>query len=346
MVSPSIGERLNNSASEVLQIGATERLASSPIVRSARFPFLLASAMLGLPPLLGCLAQTVTGECIGWFVWLTAAVYGLLIVCMLLGGRWAWRSLCELGTEIDAILGKDDHGPVTRWLDTALKTAPQLLVFLCGIACATWVAIELTDPLAGYLGDGRVAYVLTIGWTGGIGAITVYWLWSVPGLFYPLARAPEPQLDWVAPLQTPGIQQTSRLMRNSARLAALGLILFTIPIAVTVAVSSESEWVWAVSVSPLVFSIATSLVCGVLPQIALESLARRGKSRTLAEIRPLLPSPADAFSDPQPDRLELIAQYERLAGTPVILVDWRQRIERLLLFVSTVSPIAIALLTR
>lgn len=347
MEAQSIGQRLGGSAGEVLQIATLEKIASLPLIRSSRFRMSIAALLVGSPPLLACLIQALAGDCVGWFVWTAAVIYGLLVATMVLGARWAWAAFGKLGGDIDAILDGRDRVSVLGWLDKALRRTPQILATVIGVAGSSWVATQLTGSLGeDYLGDGDIAYVITIGWTGGAGALTGYWLWGVPAMFYPLSHTHQPKLDWIAPLQTPAIQKASRLMIESARLASIGLLLFTIPIAITLAVASGNWSVWALGISPIVFSIVTILGCSVLPQIALEDLVRRSKRQTLASIRPHLPSPADAFEHPKPETLEVVAAYERLAKAPVSIVDWRRVLEDLLVLLSAVIPILIALLTR
>jgi len=347
MGAQSIGERLEGSTREVLQVGVLERIALLPLIRSSRLRIPIAGLVVASPPLIACLVQTLAGDRIGWFTWMTAAIYGLLVMTMVLGARWAWESFIRLGADMDAILGESDRASVIGWLNRALAQTPQALAAVVGVAGSSWVAIKLTGPLGeSYLEDGNIAYVITIGWTGGVGALTGYWLWGAPAMFYPLSHTHRPKLDWVAPLQTPAIQKASRLLIESARLASIGLFLFTIPIAITLAVASGEWSVWAMSISPIVFSIATILGCSVLPQIALGDLVRRGKRQTLDVLRPQLPPPEILFADAKPETLEAVTVYERLANTPVSLIDLRRIAEDFLLLLSAAGPILIALLTR
>lgn len=344
----SIGARLARSESEVLQIAVVDRIASLGVTPdSERTSTSLAIVLLGGLPIAACAIEALAGLRVGWFVWSTALVYGLLIAFMIYGARRSWAEVIRLGADIDAILDGEDRQIVLKWLDRALGQIPQLVTLICGGAFSAWVGFKLTGPIGHrYLGDAASAYIFTIGWTGGIGAITVYWLWGSPATLYPLARTEHPKLDWIAPLQTPAVQRASRLMIDSSRLAAIGLFLFTIPISVTLAVASSGWSVWALSISPFVFSLVTVLGCSILPQVALEDLVRRGKSHTLATIRPKLPSRADVFEQPTSEAVLAAMFYERLAHSPVSVVDWRRLVEYLLLLLSAIVPIAIALLSR
>jgi len=343
----SIGDRLAGSEDEVLQIALVDWVASLPLIRvGGRAAVLLAAMAIGCVPAVACAIEYLAGGSVRWFVWTTAAVYGVLIAFMNFVARRSWHNVIDLGMGVDAILDGQDRQTVMRWLNRALGQAPQLLALAFGALFSGWVGIELTGPIGHrYLGDAAAAYVFTIGWTGGVGAIMVYWLWGAPALFHPLAQTDRPKLDWIAPLQTPAVQMASRLIIDSARAAAVGLLLFTIPISITLALASKSWPVWVFSMSPLAFSLVTILGCSILPQIALEDLVRRGKSQTLAKIRPHLPSPDDAFRSPKGEVLSAIAFYERIAEAPVSVVDWRRFVEYLFLLLSGIVPIVIALLT-
>lgn len=276
---------------------------------------------------------------------MTALVYGGLIVSMLLGAVYSWPRVIKLGPGIDAILDGEDRATVSRSLGHALGKAPQAIVFLLGVACSTCVGVLLTDPLGPYAGDADLAYSITIGLTGGIGALTVYWLWGAPALLYPLATTENPKLDWVAPLQTPVVQEASRLMINSSRLAAVGLLFFSIPIALTLALASRNWVVWVLSVSPVVLSVITVLSCSLVPQIALENLVRRGKRNVLTTSASLLPNLSDLAQARTPEALAAVELHERLANSPVAIVDWRRLLEYCFLMLSAAVPVAVALLS-
>lgn len=343
----SIAARLEGSSCAVLQIATLDAVASIPVLRRFAHAEPLAAALLGAVPLGACALETLLGERAGWFVWSTAAIYGALISFMLFAARRYWPTFAALGADMDAILDGEGRERVLHRLDRALSLGPQVLFMACGLAFSTTVAIELTEPIGThYIEAGALAYVLTIGWTGAVGAITAYWLWGAPAMFYPLAKTKSPRLDWLAPAQTPAVQKSTRLMIASARLAAFGLLLFTIPIALTLALASGNWAVWVLSVSPLVLSIASILGCSVIPMRALEALIRAGKADTLATIRPYLPSPSEAFNAPSPDLLASLALYERIADASVSLIDWRRLSESTLLLLSAIVPILIALFSR
>lgn len=340
-----IRSRLKGSDQEILQIRVVTALASLRWIRQSRNPPMLAAIIIGCVPLLGAVAESIGGGGVGWFVWTTAIVYGFLVALMLYSAVHFWNRVIELGAAIDSIL--DGHGRVTvsRSLGRALGLLPQAAVFAFGLAFSTWVGFQLTEPLGHYAGNAGLAYRLTIGWTGGFGALTVYWLWGAPAILAPLTRIEHPRLDWVAPLQTPAVQQASRLLIDGSRLAAAGLLLFTIPIAMTLALASRHWAVWVLSVSCLVFSLVTVLVCSLLPQIALENLVRRGRAYTLKRVRLSLPKLEDLLEAPTPEAVAPVEIYERLAQAPVTVVDWKRFAEACLLLLSSAVPITIALLS-
>jgi hypothetical protein len=335
--------RLKHSAGDVLQIRISRWLSSLPPIRSSDHPVIAAAVLIGSIPVLAAIGELVAGQAVGWFVWGTAILYGVLTVVMILGAFEAWVQVIDLGPDIDDMLDEDDQRTISEWLDRALCWRPQVLALLFGIIFSTWVGIHLSEPLGKYADQGRFAYSVTIGWTGGIGALTVYWLWGAPALFYPLTRIGRPKLDWVAPLQTSAIQKASRLTVSSSRLSTLGMLLFTLPIALTLALATRQWSVWVLSISPAVFSLVTVLICSVIPQITLQDLVRRGKRQTLAAIRPHLPTPTETFEDPQAERIQTIELYRNLASSPVSMLDWKRLIEYLLLLLSAIVPVVIAL---
>lgn len=344
----SISQRLQSAEREVLQIALLDRLSSAPVLRAARHSRLLAASLLGSLPIATTGIERLAGDHIGWFVWITAAIYGVLVTFMLFSAPRYWPLFAALGPDIDAIIDGDGRKEVLRRLNWSLSPWPQLVALACGAVFSTAVAVELTGPIGTrYLGAGALSYVVTIGWTGAVGAITAYWLWGAPATLYPLARTESPRLDWLAPAHTPAVEKSSRLMIECARFAAYGLFLFTIPIALTLALSSGAWAVWAFSISPIVLSLASVFGSSVIPMRALEALLRAGKANTLAAIQPYLPTPAQAFANPDSRELvALLGLYRQIAGAPVSLINWRRLTESVLLLLSVIVPIVIALISR
>jgi hypothetical protein len=340
----AVQRRLEGSDERVLQIAATRWLSRRPGFRRCWRSELFAAVSIGGLPLVSCGLQQMTTGGVDWFVWVTAAVYGALIALMLGSAIYSWKRVIVLGAAVDAMVGGHDGTKVSASLDRALGWAPQFFVFAFGVVASTAVGALLSEPLGPHAGTVGLAYTFTIGWTGGIGGLTVYWLWGAPVLLYPLAGTEDPTLDWLAPLQTPAVQVASRLMIDGSRLATVGLLLFTIPIALTVALAERTWSVWVLSASSLVFSIITVLGCSILPQMALENLVRRSKSQNLDRIRKALPDLATALASPT-SQLELVELYERLAKAEVSIIDWKRLLEYGLLLLSSVVPIAIALLS-
>ena len=337
-----IHHRVKHSADEVVAISVARFLSSLPVIRDFRYPLPSAATLIGILPLLAVIAELVDGETVSWFVWSTAAIYGVLIVAMVLAACDVWQKLVALSGDLDAMLEVADQEAMAEWLSRALRWPRQILALVLGIAASTWVGIKLSGPLGSYADHGGLAYHVTIGWTGGIGALTVYWLWGAP-LYYPLTRIKEPKLDWVVPLQTPAIQRLSRLTVSASRWSTFGLLLFMSPIAATVIVASGEVSVWILSVFPVIFAFVTVLACSVIPQIVLQDLLRRGRRETLAEIRAVLPTPTNVFRNLDPTQLQAVQLYQSIANSSVSTLDWKRFVEYLLLLLSALVPVAIAL---
>lgn len=341
-----VERRLAGSQRHVLQIAAVEWLGSHLPLVSPKAGQAIAALCIASVPLLGSAVEVLLDGDVGWFVWTTASIYCLLTVLMLLGAVNTWKRVVALGPGVDAMLDQRNRRRLSGWLGFALDWRPQVLALIFGIGTSMWAGIQLSHQLSDYAGSASFAYNLTITWTGGIGAMTVYWLWGSPTLLFTLSSVKDPELDWVAPLQTPAIQETSRLMIESSRLATIGLALFAIPIAVTVALASTHGSVLALSIASVVFSITTVLGCSFLPQIALENLVRRGKEHTLKMLRPKLPSFSELVENPTPEAVARVELYQRLAASPVVVVDWKRMLEYTLLLSGSIVPIAIALASR
>lgn len=324
---------------------AVRWLASAPWIRRSRRPEVVAAGAIGCIPLIALGLEAVCDREVGWFLWTTAAIYSALIIFMLLGAVYSWGRVISLGPGIDLILDEPDREKVSKPLGQALAWQPQALAFAGGVVVSVCVGVLLSDPLGRYAGNAGLAYDLTIGWTGGIGALTVYWLWGAPALIYPLASIDHPNLDWLEPLHTRGVQEVSRLMIDSSRLAAIGLLLFTVPIAMTLALASRDWSVWVLSVSPVVLSLITVLACSFLPHISLDNLIRRGRTQTLRTIKPYLPTLSSLLDAPEPEIPVSVELYERIARSPGSVVDWKRLLEYCLLLLSSVVPIGIALLS-
>jgi hypothetical protein len=340
-----VQQRLEGSDDEVLPIWLVRHIASLPLIRRSRRSVAVAAALIGSPPLLAVLAELSAGETVSWFIWSTAALYSVLISVMILGASDAWAQVVLLGPDLDSMLEDGDQEVIVEWMSRALRSWPQILSMLFGIAASTWVGIQLSGPLGGYADHGGPAYSVTIGWTGGIGGLATYWLWGAPALFYPLTRIERPRLDWVAPLQTPAIQKASRLMVTNSRLSTLGLLLFMVPITITVVLASKELSVWILSVLPVIFAVITVLISSMIPQIVLQDLLRRGRRRTLDKIRALLPEPEEVFKDLQPQQMQAIELYRAIANSSVSTLDWKRFVEYVLLMMSAVIPVAIALIS-
>ena len=319
-------------------------LAALPVVRSSPHPTFVAAILIGSPPLLAVLAGWIEGGSVSWFIWGTAITYGVLSAVMVLAAVTVWQQVIDLTPDLDAMLEEVDQVAIATWLSRTLRSMPQVLSLLLGIAASTWVGIKLSGPLGSYSDHGGLAYSVAIGWTGGIGALTVYWLWGTPALYYPLTRIERPNVDWIAPLQTPAVQRASRLSVSTSRWSTLGLLLFMAPIAATVILASPELSVWILSIFPVIFACITVLACSVIPQIVLQDLLRRGKRQTLSVISEFLPGPREAFADPHPQQLQAIELYRAIADSSVSTLDWKRFIEYLLLFFGALVPVAIALI--
>ncbi len=339
-----VQRRVRHASTEVVPIQVAQALASLPIIRDLRYPLVAAAALIGSPPLLAVLAESVAGQSVSWFIWGTAIIYGVLVGAMVLAASDVWQQVVALSADLDAMLEESDQQAMAEWLSRALRWRRQILSLVLGIATSTWVGITLSEPLGGYADHGGLAYSVTIGWTGGIGALSVYWLWGAP-LYYPLTRIKNPRLDWVVPLQTPAVQRVSRLTVSASRWSTFGLLLFMIPIAVTVIVASGEVSVWILSVIPVILAFITVLACSVIPQIVLQDLLRRGRGHTLAQIRALLPTPDETFRDLQPEQLQAVELYQAIATSSVSTLDWKRFIEYMLLLLSALVPVAIALIS-
>lgn len=308
--------RLIASGKEVIPVRLALGLSSLPVIRNSRKAILIAAALVGSPPILAVLAELIAGRTVSWFILVTATVYGALIAVMILGAVLAWQQVVRLAPDLDSMLEEADQQALVEWLSRALKWWPQILFLVCGVLASTLVGIKLSGPLGSHADHGGLAYSVTIGWTGGIGALSVYWLWGAPALFYPLSKIERPKLDWVEPLQTAAVQKASRLTASTSRLSSLGLLLFTIPIAGTVVLASREVSVWILSVSPAIFAAITVLASSVVPQIVLQDLLRKGREQTLAEIRALLPAPTEVFGTLQPEQLQAVELYRAIAAPP------------------------------
>jgi len=340
----AVESRLEGSDKRIAQIYVLRRIARWPGVRQSDRSELLAATIVGGLPLASCVLQQITTGGVDWFVWATAVVYGALITLMLWSAIYSWNHVLALGGLVDAMVRGDDGASVSASLNRALGWGPQALVFTLGVVASTAAGAVLSEPLGPHAGNAGLAYTITIGCTGGIGGLTVYWLWGGPALLYPLAHTDHPALDWLAPLQTPAIQAASRLMIDGSRLATLGLLLFTIPIAMTVALAERTWAVWALSLSSLVFSLITVIACAILPQMALEDLVRRSKARSLKQVREELPGLEAVLASPAAYQ-SIVDLYERIACARVSIIDWKRLLEYGLLLLSSIVPIAIALLS-
>lgn len=337
-----VQRRLRGSENEVILLRAAAAISSRPVVRASRHPTLVASVLIGCPPLLVVLSELAAGQSVSWFIWGTAVIYGLLIAAMIGGAVDAWRQVLDLSPDLDAMLEDADQRAVAAWLSLALKLSPQILFLLIGIVASSLVGNKLATPLGGYADHGGLGYRVTIGWTGGVGALSAYWLWSAPALFYPLGRVKSPKLDWVAPLQTPAVEKASRLTITTSRLSTIGLLLFMLPIAVTVVLAPGELWVWILSVAPVAFAAITVVTSSVVPQFILQDLLRRGRRKTLAEIRAFLPGPAEVFQGLQPQQMQAVALYRSIADSSISTLDWKRFVEYLLLLLAAIVPLVIA----
>jgi hypothetical protein len=339
-----VQKRLEGSEGEVILLRLARAIAARPIVRRSCHPMLVASLLIGSPPLLVVLIELAGGRSVSWFIWGTATVYWLLIAVMVLGAADAWQQVLRLGSDLDSMLEEADQQAVARWLSWALRWWPQTLALVLGIAASSLVGGKLATPLGAYADHGGLGYRVTIGWTGGVGALSAYWLWNAPALFYPLSHVERPKLDWVVPLQTPAVQKASRLTVTTSRLSTLGLLLFMLPIAATVVLASGELAVWILSVAPVVFAGITVVASSLIPQFILQDLLRRGRRTTLAEINAFLPGPAEVFRGLRPQQMQAVALYQSIANSSVSTLDWKRFVEYLLLLLAAFVPLVIALI--
>jgi hypothetical protein len=334
---------LEDSWDRVIPLRIVGLISSRRLFHKFRDSIVAPAVLIGVPPVLAALAELASGRPVSWFIWGTATIYFVLVAVMVWGTAHVWEQVLQLGPDLDSMLEEADQKAVARRLSRALKTWLQISFFALGVIAATVVGIKLAGPLGSYGDRGGFAYRFTIAWTGGAGALSVYWLWGAPALFYPLSRVAQPKLDWVVPLQTPAVQKASRLTVSTSRLSTLGLLLFMLPIAVTAILASGEPTVWVLSVAPVAFAGVTVMASSVVPQVILEDLLRRGRRETLAEIRALLPPPADVFHSLQPQQMQAVELYRSIGNASVSTLDWKRFVEYLLLFLGAIIPLVIAL---
>jgi hypothetical protein len=337
-------ERLKNSAQEVLLLWLVE-IPTRWIGRrlSGRLAGALASIGVASPPVLAVAASSVAHH-VGGLEWFIAADYSGLLCLAFRGGKQIWPELLEASASLDQLAGSTEvRALAVRRFDVILCRELQIAVFVVGIAFSALAAMAVREALEGAV-HLDAAYVVTIAWTGGIGAMLIYWLWVAPTTVLLGVDVPSPCVDWLAPLETPGIRQVRHLMIKSIQRAGVGLVLFTIPIGVTVAQDPSATLLQWLAGAATGFSLCTVLFVTLLPLHRLSKIAHRGKVQALDALRPLVPLPSHLTRSVRQDDLLIAILYERAAAAPTSLVNLRRLVESGILIAAQIASVIVPVL--
>lgn len=220
-----------------------------------------------------------SGEAELWLVYYVPLNYFLLWFPHI-----AWRDLVKASVRIDEVLPAGGEKPsLIFWINRRLQLRIQIWLATLG-AVAAWGALEFARSFISERVEICSASHASVAVTAALGINAVYWLWNVPLLIARLHSFPRLSVTWHAPFRTPAIRDLSRLLGKSAILAAIGVVLFEIPLLYLLLFSPTTYVVRSINVAAFIASFGTLFFVTVFPQYWLSSIARKEKTAILDEL--------------------------------------------------------------
>jgi hypothetical protein len=213
----------------------------------------------------------------------------VLIYMLLRFPELTWSSFVEISPELDAILpdaGARAH--MGRWIRRRLNLRNQALVSVLagclGGAAGYVVLSSLRTAVA-----PSIAYLASTTAICALGANALWWLVSTSLLARAFANLSEPQLDWVAPLNTPGIRHGRLLLLKSAGRTVLGSIVLVGPLVAGLLARPQAPAIVAVIFFAATISFGGTVFVLVVPQYWLTRIVANYRSAACEELRRQLP---------------------------------------------------------
>ena len=211
--------------------------------------------------------------------------YSILNYCMFKFPQVAWSRLIRVSDKVDDMLETDeDREKLIQWMKQWLNLPFQLLLSLAGGTIGV-IVVSIVEGFASGIIRLCFAGYLSVFITAALGIVMVYWLWRVPLFIKRLHQFPSLRVTRSSPVRTAGIRGLSRLLGFSAVLAAIGGVLFVIPILWISFFTLQSREVFLmIEVAGFLGSLGTVLFITVFPQYWLSAIVYREKYRVLDQL--------------------------------------------------------------
>lgn len=218
-----------------------------------------------------------------------------------------WTRFQQIADQVEALLRDADASQqFADWLAGRLTLSGQIAASSIGVLIVLLLAVWLI--LARHLSLlSCVPYLLTIVVVTFLGTNTLWWLWNGPPLARQLRGLPLAPLDWVDPLETPGIAAARQLLLDSARRAFIGAVLTLLPIAISTVILSASPSITALVLVGSTVTFSTLLFILTFAQYWLRRIAREHRDTILADLRHILSG--YSHMRPDPELLAYLALY-------------------------------------
>ena len=235
------------------------------------------------------------------------ADYSVLLYLLIYFPTTSWAALQRASPAIDALMPDiRSREQVAAWFGKRLDLRFQACLSLLGLAVGVGTTLAIVMALNLRLVD-CIPCLIAVALAGALGINAGWWLWQAPSLATLLARLPHTRLDWVSPVDTPGVAAGRQLLLQSARRALGGAVITVAPIVITALAEPASSTVLAVIFGVTAFSFTTAVSLLIMPQYRLIQMVRRFKTALLAELRPGLS--CQSYADPSPSTLKQLAVY-------------------------------------
>lgn len=288
-------------------------------VRWRAYPALISLALIlspfGLAVFLESYTPSPAGQRLAYYGWLLYFVSLCLVVS---GLSWAGVSVFHgLTPALGEVLTDKGKRAYDLWADRATATGPQVLFGLI-VSAGAVAALRLASQVPGM---DHVVFIspasyLSIAVSGFFISCGGYWILAGSILAVFLTQEGAMDLNWYAPIVTPGVELLARCYRLAFYGASVGVGLCLYPIL---------SWAYAVPTTTLlslvkgglfVASLSAIMAIALVPQWRLTRTIAEARRAAFTELSSLLPRrPAEVTEDVDERQAFLLTWLQTLAGT-------------------------------
>lgn len=303
------------------------------VVAAHAAPIVLAFVLMAVQPV----PEGTMREYLIWLFYFPGL--GMASLALAVGGVRMFHSLTP---ELEDMLTDRGRRAYDQWSDVWTSTGTQLLAGF-GFSGSAAVALLLASQAPGvedtlYVSPASVLAVLVSAFFISGGA---YWIIAGTVLSVVLTQPGRLNLNWYAPVATPGIELLARCYRFAFYGSCVGVFLCLLPILSWAYRVDDSMRLDVVKFSLFVVSLATTLAIAAVPQWHLTRVVAAERRRAIREVTARLPSDPARLGRTDEQDAFLVGCLQTLSTSPTSTVSQSAIVGVLLGLAAAVTPYAI-----